>query len=37
VNFPQTLASDGDAAAKASDKGEAVRGEILVDNVTIYQ
>jgi hypothetical protein len=37
VNFLQTLASDGDAAAKASDKGAAVGGEILVDKVTIYQ
>lgn len=26
-----------DAAAKASDKGAAVGGEILVDNITIYQ
>jgi lipid-binding SYLF domain-containing protein len=26
-----------DAAAKASDKGAAVGGEILLDNITIYQ
>ena len=26
-----------DAAAKASDKGAAVSGEVLVDNITIYQ
>jgi hypothetical protein len=26
-----------DAAAKASDKGAAVGGELTVDNVTIYQ
>ena len=26
-----------DAAAKASDKGGAVGGEILLDNITIYQ
>jgi hypothetical protein len=31
------LAADGGAAAKASDKGAAVGGEILVANVTIYQ
>jgi lipid-binding SYLF domain-containing protein len=26
-----------DAAAKASDKGAAVGGEVLLDNITIYQ
>jgi len=31
------LGAQADAAAKASDKGGAVGGEITVDNMTIYQ
>lgn len=32
-----TFGAQADAAAKASDKGAAVSGEVTVDNITIYQ
>ena len=31
------LGAQADAAAKASDKGAAVGGELTIDNITIYQ
>lgn len=37
INSGWEFGAHADAAAKASDKGGAVGGEILVDNITIYQ
>ncbi len=37
VNSGWEFGGHADAAAKASDKGAAVGGEVLLDNITIYQ
>ncbi len=37
INSGWEFGAHADAAAKASDKGAAVGGEVLVDNITIYQ
>lgn len=37
INSGWEFGAHADAAAKASDKGGAVGGEILIDNITIYQ
>jgi len=37
IDYGWSLGIQGDAAAKAADKGGAVGGEFTVDNVTVYQ
>ena len=37
INSGWQFGAHADAAAKASDKGGAVSGEVLLDNITIYQ
>jgi len=37
INSGWEFGGHADAAAKASDKGAAVGGEVLVDNITVYQ
>ena len=37
VNSGWEFGGHADAAAKASEKGGAIGGEILLDNITIYQ
>lgn len=37
INSGWQFGAHADAAAKASDKGGAVSGEVLIDNITIYQ
>lgn len=37
INYGYTFGAEADAAAKATDKGGAVGGEVTVDNVTVYQ
>lgn len=37
INSGWQFGGHADAAAKASDKGAAVGGEVLIDNITIYQ
>lgn len=37
IDYGWSLGVQGDAAAKAADKGGAVGGEVAVDNVTVYQ
>ena len=37
INHGWTIGGQADAAAKASDKGAAVGGEAIIDNVSVYQ
>jgi len=37
IDYGWSFGVQGDAAAKAADKGGAVGGEVTVDNVTVYQ
>lgn len=37
INSGWQFGAHADAAAKASDKGGAIGGEVLIDNITIYQ